>query len=70
MTGMKNITIMSHNQCINPPTTSCCQWDFKIQTGNKIEYSKADIMVLDKIKRKCLIINVAYPIGTLSLCSV
>ena len=24
-------------------------WDFKIQTGNKIEHSKPDIVVLDKI---------------------
>ena len=24
MTGMKNIKTMSHNQCMNPLTTSCC----------------------------------------------
>ena len=24
-TGMKNITIISHNQCMNPLTTSCCE---------------------------------------------
>ena len=36
-------------------------WDLKIQTDNKIEHNKADIMVLDKIERKWLIIDVACP---------
>ena len=36
-------------------------WDFKIQTDNKIEHNKPDIVVLDKIERKCLIIDVACP---------
>ena len=49
MTGMKKITTKSHNQCMNPVTTSCC----------KIEHNKSDIVVLDKIKRKYLIIDVA-----------
>ena len=52
MTGMKNITIMSQNKML---------WDFKIQTDNKIEHNKPDIVVLDKIERKCLIIDVACP---------
>ena len=36
-------------------------WDFKIQTDNKVEHNKPDIVnvVLDKIERKCLIIDVA-----------
>ena len=35
--------------------------DFKIQTENKIEHNKHDIVnvVSDKIERKCLIIDVA-----------
>ena len=36
-------------------------WDLKIQTDNKIEHNKPDIMVLDKIERKWLIIDVACP---------
>ena len=36
-------------------------WDLKIQTDNKIEHNKPDIMVLDKIERKWLIIDVAGP---------
>ena len=58
MTGMKNITTMSHNQCMNPVLNKML-WDFKIQTENKVEHNKPDIVVLDKIKRKCLIIDVA-----------
>ena len=36
-------------------------WDFKIlqQTDNKIEHNKPDIVVLDKVERKRLIIDVA-----------
>ena len=34
-------------------------WDFKIQTDNKVEHNKPDIVVLDKIERKYLIIDVA-----------
>ena len=36
-------------------------WDFKIQTVNKIEHNKPDIVVLDKIEQKSLIIDVACP---------
>ena len=35
--------------------------DFKIQTNNKIEGDKPDIEVLDKIKRKCLVVDVTCP---------
>ena len=38
--------------------------DLKIQTDNKIEHNKADIMVLDKKERKWLIIDVACPSDT------
>ena len=37
-------------------------WDFKIQTDNKIEYNKPDIVILDTIERKCLISEVACPL--------
>ena len=37
-------------------------WDFKIQTDNKIEYNKPDIVILDKIERKYLISEVACPL--------
>ena len=33
-------------------------WDFKIQTVNKIEHNKPDIVVLDEIEQKSLIIDV------------
>ena len=36
-------------------------WDFKIQTDNKIEHSMPDVVVLDKIERKYLIIYVTCP---------
>ena len=32
-------------------------WDFKIQTVNKIELNKLEIVVLDQIEQKCLIID-------------
>ena len=43
------------------PVLNKLLWDFKIQTENKIEHNKPDIVnvVLDKIERKCLIIDVA-----------
>ena len=37
-------------------------WDFKIQTDNKIEHNKPAIVILDKIERKFLIIDVACPL--------
>ena len=60
MTGMKNDTTTSHDQCMNPVLNKLL-WDFKIQTENKIEHNKSDIEVLDKIERKYLIIDVACP---------
>ena len=36
-------------------------WDFKIQTDKKVEHSKTDIVILDKIERKCMIIDVICP---------
>ena len=63
MTGMKNITTTSHDQCMNPVLNKLLR-DFKIQTEKKIEHNKSDIEVLDKIKRKCLIIDVACPFDT------
>ena len=38
--------------------------DFKIQTDNKVEHNKPDIVVSDKINRKYLIIDVACPFDT------
>ena len=35
--------------------------DFKMQTDNKIEHNEPDVVVLDKIECKCLIIDVACP---------
>ena len=60
LTGMKNITIMSHNQCMNLLNNKLLS-DFTIQTDNKIEHNKPDIVVVDTIERKCLIIDVACP---------
>ena len=36
-------------------------WDLKIQTDNKVEHNKPDIVVLYKIERKCMIIDVICP---------
>ena len=65
MTGMKNITTTSHDQCMNPVLNKLL-WDFKIQTENKIEHNKHDIVnvVSDKIERKYLIIDVACAFDT------
>ena len=60
LTGMKNITIMSHNQCMNLLNNKLLS-DVKIQTDNKIEPNKPDIVVVDKTERNFLIIDVACP---------
>ena len=60
LTGMKNITIVSHNQCMNLLNNKLLL-DFKIQTDNKIEHDKPDIVVVDKTERNFLIIDVACP---------
>ena len=40
-------------------------WDFfKIQTDNKVEQNKPDIVNVEEIQRKCLIIDVARPFDT------
>ena len=39
-------------------------WDFKIQTDQRIDHNKPDIVVLDKQPRSCLIIDVAFPFDT------
>ena len=51
MTGMENITTTSHDQCMNPVHEQAA---VGLQKQNK-----PDIVVLDKINRKCLIIDVA-----------
>ena len=48
-------------QPVYESTNNKLLWDFKIQTDNKIEHNKPDIVVLDKMERKCLIIDVACP---------
>ena len=60
LTGMKNITIMSHNQCMNLLNNKLLS-DFKIETDNKIEHNKPDVVVVDKTERNFLIIDVACP---------
>ena len=39
-------------------------WDFSIQTEKRIEHNKPDIVVLDKKKKLCLVIDVACPFDT------
>ena len=46
------------------PVLNKLLWDFKIQTDTKVEHNKPDIVVLDKIERKYLIIDVARPFDT------
>ena len=60
MTGMKNITIMSHDQCMNPLSTSCCGTS-KYRLITRLKATNLDIEVLDKIKRKCLVVDVTCP---------
>ena len=36
-------------------------WDFKVQTGKELILDKPDIVVLEKQKRTCMIIDVACP---------
>ena len=36
-------------------------WDFAIHTDKEIEHWKPDIVVIDKGKRECKIINIAVP---------
>ena len=39
-------------------------WDMRIQTDNVIENSRPDIVVLNKITRKCVLIDIACPFDT------
>ena len=39
-------------------------WDFSIQTDHKLDHNKPDIVILDKSKRECHIIDVACPFDT------
>lgn len=36
-------------------------WDFSIQTDKKLNHSKPDITVIDKVNKTCLIIDASYP---------
>ena len=36
-------------------------WDYNIQTDRIIEHHRPDITVVDKARRKCLIVDVAIP---------
>ena len=39
-------------------------WDFSIQTETRIDHNKPDIMMKNKKKKSCQIIDVAYPFDT------
>ena len=39
-------------------------WDFKIQTDRVIEHTKPEILILEKVKEKCVMIDVACPFDT------
>ena len=39
-------------------------WDMRIQTNEVIENSRTDIVVLNKISRKCVLIDIACPFDT------
>ncbi len=36
-------------------------WDFNIQTDYVIEHRRPDVVVLDKMKKMCLLIDIAVP---------
>ena len=52
-------------QSVYESTDNKLLWDFKIQTNNNIKHNKPDIVVLDKIEWKCLIIGVPCLFNTL-----
>ena len=37
------------------------QWDFTVQTDNMLEYPRPDIVIIDKEKIECIIIDLAVP---------
>ena len=39
-------------------------WDFKIQTDQRIDHNKPDIVVFEKQSRSCTIIDIACPFDT------
>ena len=39
-------------------------WDFPIQTDHRLEHNKPDIVVVDKVERSCLVIDIACPFDT------
>ena len=39
-------------------------WDFSIQTERKIEHNKPDVVLLDKSKKVCFVLDVACPFDT------
>ena len=39
-------------------------WDFAIQTDHRLEHNKLDIVVHNKSKRECIIIDIACPFDT------
>ena len=40
-------------------------WDLKIQTDKEVQHSRPDIVLLDKEKRKCFLIDIANPFDTI-----
>ena len=52
-------------QSVYESTNNKLLWDFKIQTDNNTEHNKPDIVVLDKMKWKCLIVDVPCLFNTL-----
>ena len=36
-------------------------WDFNIQTDREIKYRSSDIVVVNKVKNECTIVDVANP---------
>ena len=39
-------------------------WDFRIQTDHHLEHNRSDIVVMEKARRACQIIDVACPFNT------
>ena len=62
---MKNIIIMMEKHCCKHEwynnNNNKLLWDCLIQTDHKIEHNRPAIVVIDKKKRNCTIINIACP---------
>ena len=39
-------------------------WDFAIQTDNKLDHNKPDIVAVNKARRSCILIDIACPFDT------